>query len=231
MFDASSAVRLRQGGRLRGALGRPEFSTAVEASAGWPGFRAGQAASERTTMRSMKRALSSPMVPTTLLALVVWGCGPSYGGQDVKTPDQLVDEQEQIAAEQEKEKKAKGGDDLTDSGDETDSEKKREFDKKQVNMELQRATRSAESCPGVVAGVETKDKRPRGDTRVTITFEEDGTVHSVSIPEPFDGTPVGDCVLRAYKAVIVPPYTGGEQIVDWDLSLKDAPADATASKK
>jgi len=180
----------------------------------------------------MKRVLSGSGI-TMALALVLWGCGPSYGGQDVKTPDELVAEQEQIAADQEKAKKEKGGDD-TSYSEETDSEKKREFDKKQTKMELQRATRSAESCPGVVAGQEPKDKKPRGDTRVTLHFQEDGTVREASIPEPFDGTPVGDCVIRAYKAVIVPPYVGGEQIVDWEVSIKDAPAaeeTAKSSKK
>ncbi|MND04069.1 hypothetical protein D3C83_241790 [compost metagenome] len=41
------------------------------------------------------------------------------------------------------------------------------------------------------------------------------------VTSPFDGTPVGDCVLNAYKAVIVPPFTGGDQIVDWEVELKD----------
>jgi hypothetical protein len=178
----------------------------------------------------MKRELAGSRFSFVALALIAWGCGPSYGGQDVKTPDQLVEEQDEIAKQEEAERKAKGTD-SSYSGEETDSEKKHEFDKKQVKMELQRATRSAESCPGVVAGQEPKDKKPRGDTRVTINFQEDGTVRAVSIPDPFDGTPVGDCVLRAYKAVIVPPYTGGEQIVDWDVSLKDAPADGATAKK
>jgi hypothetical protein len=141
----------------------------------------------------------------------------------VKTPDQLVDEQEQIAAQDEQKKKAHGDD--TYVADDTDAEKRRKFDEKQSKLELQRATNSAESCPGAVAGTEGKDK-PRGETRVTVTFQEDGTVRDVTIPSPFDGTKVGDCVLRAYKGVIVPPYTGGEQIVDWDLTLKDS-ADAS----
>ena len=170
-------------------------------------------------MRAMKRLC------TALVALTVWGCGPSYGGQDVKTPDQLIEDQEQLAREDEKKKKAHGDD---YSSEETDSEKKRAFDKKHVKMELQRATRSAESCPGVVSEQEKKDAKPRGETRVTVTFQEDGTVKSVVIPSPFDGTPVGDCVLRAYKPVLVPPFTGGDQIVDWDVTLKDAPPEPGA---
>jgi hypothetical protein len=158
-----------------------------------------------------------------LLVLGASGCGPSYGGQDVKTPDQIVDEQEQLGAQEEKAEKARDANDVG-STEETDSEKKREFDQKQTKLELERATISAQSCPGVVAGTETKD-HPRGDTRVTVTFQQDGTVKEVTIPSPFDGTPIGDCVLQAYKKVIVPPYdTGGDQIMDWDVSLKDAKA-------
>jgi hypothetical protein len=173
----------------------------------------------------MKRAF------VLLAAFNVWACGPSYGGQDVKTPDELIDEQERIAAEDEQKKK-EHGDDTSYSSEETDAEKKRKFDEKQMKLEMARATRSAESCPGVVAELEKKDK-PRGDTRVTVTFQEDGTVKTASIPEPFDGTPVGDCVLRAYKAVIVPPFEGGDQIIDWDLSLKDQPkeSDTKSAKK
>jgi len=158
-----------------------------------------------------------------LLSLSSSGCGPSYGGQDVKTPDQLVDEQEKIAAEDEKNKKARGVDESY-SSEETDSEKKKKFDKKQTKLELQRATLSAESCPGVVYEQEGKE-HPRGAFKVTITFQEDGTVKTIAVPSPFDGKPVGDCVTRAYKGVIIPPYTGGEQIVDWDVDLKDLKPD------
>ncbi|MBM4362516.1 MAG: hypothetical protein FJ104_07530, partial [Deltaproteobacteria bacterium] len=105
----------------------------------------------------MTRSLSA----CTLLLAVA--CGPSYEGQGVKTPDELIEEQEALAAEDEKNKKDTGRDYV---GEETDAEKKRGFDRKQSKMELARATRSAESCPGVVAEQEGKDK-PRGDTRVT----------------------------------------------------------------
>lgn len=165
-------------------------------------------------MPPMKR-----LVCLVLLSLNGSGCGPGSGGQDVKTPDQLIEEQDKLGMEDEKKKKARGVDESY-SSEETDSEKKKQFDKKQTKMELQRATMSAESCPGVVYEQEGKE-HPRGDFKATITFQEDGTVKQITIPAPFDGKPVGDCVMQAYKHVIVPPYTGGEQIVDWDVSLKD----------
>lgn len=164
-------------------------------------------------------AMKSLCFCAAIAGALAWGCGGSEG-EGVKTPDQLIDEQVKIAEEDEK-KKAARGDDPALGAEETDAEKKREFDQKQVKMELARATRSAESCPGVVAEMEKKGEHPRGETRVTITFVEDGTVRDVQIPSPFDETPIGDCVKRAYKSVIVPPYSGGEKIVDQELTLKD----------
>jgi hypothetical protein len=160
-------------------------------------------------------------------AILLIGCGPSYGGQDVKTSDEWLAEQEQIAAEQEKNKQDTG-----DYGElETDEEKRKQFDKKQAKMELQRATRSAESCPGVVGPQETPETKQRGSATVSITFQEDGTVKDATINSPFNDTPIGECVLNAYKPVLVPPYTGGDQIVDWDVKLEDAKEEKSAKKK
>jgi hypothetical protein len=168
---------------------------------------------------------------TVLSSTVLAACGASNGDQGVKTPDQLVDEQDQLEKQDEAKAKARGTDDSAAlATEDTDVEKKKEFDHKQVDLELKRATRSAESCPGVVAEEEKKGEHPRGDTRVSITFHEDGTVGQVVIPSPFDGTPIGECVVRAYKVVIVPPYKGGDQIVDWDISLKDQPKSAGDKK-
>ena len=174
-------------------------------------------------MPPMKR-----LVCLVLLSLNGSACGPGSGGQDVKTPDQLIEEQEKLGMEDEKKKKARGVDESY-SSEATDSEKKRQFDKKQTKLELMRATMSAESCPGVVFEQEGKE-HPRGEFKASITFQEDGTVRQVSIPSPFDGKPVGDCVVQAYKHVIIPPYTGGEQIVDWDVNLKDKKPEKGAEK-
>jgi hypothetical protein len=179
---------------------------------------------KRDTMRPMKRPLC-----IVLLALSGPGCGSGLGGgQDVKTPDQLIEDQDKQAQEDEKNKKRRGVDESY-SGEETDQEKKRKFDKKQTKLELQRATLSAESCPGVVFEQEGKE-HPRGEFKATVTFQEDGTVRQVTIPSPFDGKPVGDCVIQAYKHVIIPPYVGGEQIVDWDVNLKDQKPDKGGDK-
>jgi hypothetical protein len=156
------------------------------------------------------------------LAALGWGCGPSYDDTTIKTADDRLKEQEALAYQEELRAKNKPA--ATGGVEETD--KPGEFDEKQADLELKRATRSAETCPEVVTG----DKVPRGKTSVTMTFALDGSVAEATIPSPFEGTRLGDCVLNAYQAVIVPPYSGERKVITWDVDL-DKPKAADKSKK
>lgn len=145
-------------------------------------------------------------------ALVLAGCGPSYGGNPVKTPDQLVEEQEQLG----KQEQAQKNDDDTpiDESAATGAEKKKPFDKHQAKLELIRAARSAQTCVGVVSA-----DSPHGKATVTLTFGNDGHVKKSAVAAPFDDTEIGKCALNAMKAVIVPPFKGNEITLDWEVDL------------
>ena len=135
-----------------------------------------------------------------LLSSIAIACGPSYT-QTVKSPDDIVAEQEQLGAEQEKNKNTY--DTGSDSG-ELDSEKRKKFDTRQADIEVNRAVRSAESCPGVV------ESGPYGEANVSITFKNDGHViaDKSTIDSQYAEKPIGECVLRAINAVIVPSFVG-----------------------
>jgi hypothetical protein len=45
-------------------------------------------------------------------------------------------------------------------------------------------------------------------------------VASASIPPPYEGTRLGNCVLNAYQALIVPPYSGERKVITWDVNLE-----------
>jgi hypothetical protein len=170
-------------------------------------------------MPRMKRFL----LGVSLVALV--GCGgPTSEGQDVKTPDELIAEQERLAAEQERQR-AQRANDYDNEVDETDDEKARKWDEKQAELELKRAARSAETCPGSVT-----EKAPAGTATVTLVFRNDGHVKSSEIASPYADTAVGACVLRAMGAVIVPAYEGEEKTVTWEIELKEPPQDTKAKK-
>ncbi|HMA93226.1 MAG TPA: hypothetical protein VKP30_11105 [Polyangiaceae bacterium] len=139
-------------------------------------------------------------------------CGPSYT-QTVKSPEEMLADQEALADEQAR--KSKEQSNYADSGsDTTDSEQAEKFDEKYTEMEISRAMRSAVTCPGV------SGQGPYGEAKVSITFNNDGHViaDKTTVSDPFGGTANGDCVLRAFNAIITKNFVG--QPVTKDLSVK-----------
>jgi hypothetical protein len=163
------------------------------------------------------------VVVLALSAATALGCGPSYDDSSIKTADDRLKEQEQLAYEDELRSRNKPA----ATGAVEESERPGEFDDKQADLELRRATRSAETCPDVVTG----DKVPHGKTGVTITFALDGAVAEATIPPPYEGTRLGDCVLNAYQAVIVPPYSGERKVITWDVNLEPKKKEEKPAKK
>lgn len=177
----------------------------------------------------MKRVALSSL----FLALIA-ACGPSMEADHVKTPDELLAEQEAAGAEQMKNQKNAG--DYDDTGEKTDEDKRRGWDAKQADLEMHRAAHSAESCPQSIT-----EKVQKGKATVSATFGNDGHVKSASIGEPYgEGTAIGKCVLRAINAVIVPAYQGNEETLQWEIDLTGgkksgpvggAPADKDEAEK
>src|ERR1700742_3595934 len=93
-------------------------------------------------------------------------CGGPGGSQDVKTPDEIVAEQEKLGAEQQEEANKHP---YTGPVGETELEQKAKWDQKQAELELKRAARSAETCPSSVT-----EAAPKGTGKVTLTFGNDG---------------------------------------------------------
>lgn len=133
----------------------------------------------------------------------------------IKTPDELVAEQEQLAIEQEKEsqKHAPAGE-----AELTEGEEAKKWDKEQAELELKRAARSAETCPHSLSEEQQKNS-PRETGRVTLHFNNEGHVKDATIAAPFADTPLGQCALRAMSAVIVPAYVGPQETVEWEVDL------------
>ncbi len=131
--------------------------------------------------------------------------------EPVKTPDQLLAEQEALAEEDERRRAEQS---VPVEEEETDAEKKKQFDAQQAELQLKQASRSAETCPSVVT-----EPGPTGVAKVTLVFGNDGHVKEGTIAPPFADTALGKCVLRALNAVIVPPFVGPEVTKDWEVNL------------
>ncbi|HEX2872684.1 MAG TPA: hypothetical protein VHP33_15545 [Polyangiaceae bacterium] len=162
-----------------------------------------------------------------VLSAVVLGlftaCGPSMEADHVKTPDELI--ADEIAKGDEQLKNQKNSSDYDDtSAGTTDEDKRRGWDAKQSDIELHRASHSAESCP---QSIEEQDPKAKGKAKppalgkatLAITFANDGHVKDATISPYEADSPLGKCVLRAMKAIIVPSYEGSEQVVNWEIDL------------
>jgi hypothetical protein len=150
-------------------------------------------------------------------------CGPSYT-QTVKSPEELLADQEALANEQAQRSKEHSENDSGAQGV-TESENAEKFDEKYTDMEISRAMRSAVTCPGV------SGQGPYGDAKVSITFNNDGhvIVDKTTISEPFAGTGNGDCVLRAMNAIITKNFVG--QPVTKDMTIKLEPQNTKEDAK
>lgn len=53
---------------------------------------------------------------------------------------------------------------------------------------------------------------PRGNGVANITFESDGRVSSVVMSEPFQSTPVGECVAQKFRKATIPAFSSGPKV-------------------
>lgn len=147
------------------------------------------------------------------------------GGQksSVMTPEERLDAQ--IAAvNEEKESDADNTGRFEQS--ETIDEEESKFDEESANHEMRRAALNATDCPNTFEKSQLSGYQP-GKASVSMTFENNGSVKDVSVTAPYDGTNVGNCIVRAMSTVNVEPFKGPEIPKTWDLELGPAkPAEA-----
>lgn len=166
--------------------------------------------------------LPSILVGSLSVVCGILACGPSYDAERVMTPEERIQEQERLAYEDEQ-KHPSGSEpamELTDPDSEVKS-----FDVAQGELEVRRATLSAVTCP------DTAPKSPKGAGEVTIIFKSDGKVKEASVNSPFAGSPVEECVLTAYRAVIVPTFKEAEYTMTWKVDLSGKKQDLMPKKE
>jgi hypothetical protein len=155
--------------------------------------------------------------------LLASGCGPKKS--NVKSQDERLEEQLALADEQIAKQDA---DKSKFEHVESDSEKAEKFDQDHAKHELKRASLNAADCPNTFEKSQLEGYQP-GTAELAITFANDGSVSKATINSPYDGTPVGECVLRAINSVQVKLYQGEEVTVEWKIELAKAkPVDAKA---
>ncbi len=97
---------------------------------------------------------------------------------------------------------------------------KASYDKDAVEAELKRASRQIQKNCGSATDDEGKATGPWGKTSASVVLGRNGHVKQATVPAPYDGKPVGDCVSHAFEKIQFPPYAGDSDVsVDWEVEL------------
>jgi hypothetical protein len=95
------------------------------------------------------------------------------------------------------------------------------YDKDAVEVQLKRAARQVKANCGSATDEEGKATGRWGSTKASVVLGRNGRVKGVSVPSPYDGKPVGVCVVHAFEKLVFPPYAGSSDVsVDWDIDIK-----------
>jgi hypothetical protein len=94
------------------------------------------------------------------------------------------------------------------------------YDKEAVDAQLKRAAKQVKSNCGSASDDEGKKTGPWGSTTATVVLGRNGHIQEVTVPAPYSGTPVGDCVVNSFKKIQFPPYAGSSDAsVTWDVQI------------
>jgi hypothetical protein len=94
------------------------------------------------------------------------------------------------------------------------------YDKDAVEAQLRRAAKQVKDNCGSASDDQGNKSGPWGPTTATIVLGRNGHVQDVSVPSPFSGKPVGDCVARSFKKIQFPPYAGSSDVsVSWSVEI------------
>jgi hypothetical protein len=94
------------------------------------------------------------------------------------------------------------------------------YDKEAVEAQLKRAAKQVKSACGSASDEEGNKTGPWGATAATVVLGRNGHVKEVTVPAPYAGKPVGDCVVNSFKKIWFPPYAGSSDVsVNWDVEI------------
>jgi hypothetical protein len=104
--------------------------------------------------------------------------------------------------------------------------KKGVFDQEQANVVMARSAKMAHTCIDVAP----KDD-PRGDAEVTVTFSGIGRSTKAVVGGEFADKAIGQCVVRAFVGMIIPPFQGSDMEMKYPVDLKPDPKGAKPGAK
>lgn len=94
-----------------------------------------------------------------------------------------------------------------------------QYDKEGTNVALKRAARQVKDNCGAAKDDTGKATGPWGKLTIQVQLGHNGHSQGVSIPPPYSGKPVGNCIEKAFSNLMFPPWQGQDTQVDWEVEL------------
>ena len=143
--------------------------------------------------------------------------GTYLDGENCK-PNEARDEAAMNPAPGESGGGASGG---SSSGSQTPTGEKVKYDKEMVDSLLKRsALRVKNNCGGATEEGGAK-VGPYGETTVSVTISHTGWIMNPTVPAPFNGTAVGNCIVNSFDRKQFPPFGGADVIVTVPVEVVD----------
>jgi hypothetical protein len=99
-----------------------------------------------------------------------------------------------------------------------------QYDKEATEVVLKRAARQVKDNCGQTKGDDGKATGPWGKVTIQVMLGPNGHSKGVTVPAPYQGKPVGNCIEKAFTNLTFPPWAGSDTPVDWEVELVDPSA-------
>lgn len=96
-----------------------------------------------------------------------------------------------------------------------------QYDKEATEVVLKRSARMVKENCGHAKGDDGKATGPWGKATVQVMLGANGHSKGVTVPAPYQGKPVGNCVEKAFANLTFPPWAGSDTPVDWEVEIVD----------
>lgn len=93
------------------------------------------------------------------------------------------------------------------------------YDKEGTEVVLKRAARQVKDNCGHAKDDTGKAAGPWGKTKVSVKLGHNGHSKGATVGAPFDGKPTGKCAVAAFANLTFPPWSGPDEMVDWDVEI------------
>ena len=100
-----------------------------------------------------------------------------------------------------------------------------QYDKDATETVIKRAARQVKDNCGAAKGDDGKATGPWGKATLQIQLGKNGHSKGVTVPAPYQGKPVGNCVEKAFTNLTFPPWGGSDTEVSWEVELVNPAAD------